>query len=192
MMLPYGYDGEPELPGEPDLKYQKMEQAYINAVKTIGVMRENLMKSVWLVDNGEDYDLVVLGVFSSQSNAELYAKKCGGRIVERPLDDAPFDLWRKGLNAYSAVVSRDGKNLRVFHSSPRAKNEVMLQSSYTGATGILWGSYLQLWGWFYSKEEAKAEMIKARDKFIVEGRWTEDPTGARYMEWRVEDPEWTE
>lgn len=62
---------------------------------------------VWVVEDGEYSDYSVVGVFSSQSNAERVAALVGGSVAEWPLDPAIAEL-NQGLQIYFVQMQKDG------------------------------------------------------------------------------------
>src|SRR5688572_12030735 len=64
-------------------------------------------KSVWVVEEGEYSDYSVVGVFSSEANAQKVADLTGGQMAEWPLDPGISEL-NQGLNVFSVFMRKDG------------------------------------------------------------------------------------
>lgn len=67
------------------------------------------MTSVWVIEQGEYSDYRVVGVFSSQANAQVIAEAIGGDAVVSnwPIDPA-VDALHKGLAQFSVNMLADG------------------------------------------------------------------------------------
>ena len=87
------------------------------------------MRKVWVIEDGEYSDYHVVGVFSSEGNAELVQKSVGGTIAEWDLDPAVAEL-RRGLTRWQVLMLRDG--------STESVKRTELRSYQIGQTAWIW------------------------------------------------------
>lgn len=73
------------------------------------------MKEVWFVEQGEYSDYHVVGVFSSEENAQVIADKINGSdpgyydaTVKKHFLDPAIDELRQGMHLYTIIMAKDG------------------------------------------------------------------------------------
>lgn len=112
--------------------------------------------SVWVVEEGEYSDYHVVGVFTSEANANRIASLTGGDVAEWPLDPNIAEL-NQGLQIYSVQMHKDGS---VDHSK---KQEI--DSYGMATTGVV-----NIW----ERSKAPAFQGKGVDDVLVARVWAKD------------------
>jgi hypothetical protein len=129
-----------------------------------------MTQSVWLVEEGEYSSYHIVGVFSTEANAQLVAERDPHmRIVERPLDPAVAEL-SQGWQQFLVDILRDGTIQRCeAYDGVIADDdcEPVLSPArrYPGA------DFLLLTVWARDEQHAAKVANEKRTQFIAEGKW---------------------
>ena len=139
------------------------------------------MKTVWVVEQGSYSNYRVVGVFSTQANAELVKEKINAQESYEPAEVAewPFDPGieglRNGYTPWTVLMRRDG-TVESIEQGPYRNTTIRLwertQSPYyqrRNAPDVLHGTAV------WAKDEAHAIKImnEYRAQFIALGKWKE-------------------
>lgn len=126
------------------------------------------MKSVWVVETGEYSDYRVVGVFSTEENAQLMADRVCGSVEEWPMDPW-IDHINQGLVPYYVDMSTDGTINRI--------TELRWSRSHPYETNLLfYHQQRSIIGTVFSTDEQHAIKIanEVRAQYIAEGKWPSD------------------
>ena len=127
------------------------------------------MKSVWVVEEGSYSDYHVVGVFSTEENANRIAELTGGDVDEWRIDPG-IDELNQGREPYSVGMEKDGTVLYVSRNiwsySLRIRGKPMVGRSSANPEGVIRGIIFSL-----SEEHAVKIMNEIRAQRIAEGNW---------------------
>lgn len=141
------------------------------------------MDSVWFVEQGEYSDYRVVGVYTSEENAEKIknAINATGRddeadVVMRRLDEY-IDPFNRGFNAYHVQMARDGTTVECINRGWQvigAYDIPVLLGSFNSSLRRV-GTYI-LSGCVYARDETHAIKIvnEKRAQLIAMGEWPEE------------------
>ena len=122
------------------------------------------VSNVYLVTQGEYSDYHVMGVYSTEENAELAVKHFGGTIEEFALDP-DIEQMHAGRKRYWVKMERDG-TVREY-AEGQSTEEFAFWGDYRGAVN------LELSVWARSKEHAVKITSEVRRQLLAADAWPE-------------------
>lgn len=141
-----------------------------------------MAKTVWVVEEGEYSDYRVVGVFTSQANADLIASRVGGSVAEWPLDSAVAEL-NQGLKIFSVQMQKDGTvdrcNKQEFSACAvgSAGSVNMWRRSQARAYGKDVADVMTASVWAKDEKHAIKIVNEHRAEFIASGKWDNSTVG---------------
>jgi hypothetical protein len=134
------------------------------------------MKEVWFVESGEYSDYTVVGVFSTEENANMIRDLLNATVVKRVLDPGVNEL-REGMSQFYVQMLKDGTvekcvlqteiSAYTFEDQPRIwRRSIAPAYKNTGVQDCLQGT-------FWAKDSTHAVKIanEYRAQFIASGEW---------------------
>lgn len=133
--------------------------------------------TVWVVEEGEYSDYRVVGVFTSEANADLIASRVGGTVAEWPLDPAVAEL-NQGLRVYAVQMQKDGtvdrcerQDLSAYGIETAGSVTMWRRSQAPAYAGKGIADVMNANVWAADKTHAIKIVNEHRAEFIASGKW---------------------